>query len=403
MQPRSASLPRLGPGRSGRRLRCLLLAACLLAPGLAAVAEAAPPGAALEKFEEGVRAFTANHPEEALAAFQASMELEPSPNTRFKIAKCYLALNKPASAYSSFRRAAREAQDRIQATGEQRFAPTRAAAEAEAALLLGRVPHLLLKVPADLAGEVSLVLDGSPLPPATWSTPLDVDPGPHRLSATGPHIEPYEATLDIKESETRELELPLLRIKSGAILLSFKQRPAGITVAVDAQAVGPDQVDHAIALSEGLHKLVVSAPGYADFTAEPTVRDKENLPVIVSMTALPPPTSRVPRAAVFTIGGATLAVVVAAIGFGAQAQITADQQTALDPLKRDPGVRDMVRQDATVANVLFIASGALAITTAGLAIATRWRNPPVPASRKLATFGRPLANLGLTAAGEGGQ
>ena len=115
---------------SARRLRGPAVLFGLLALALAAPAPAATPGASLKKFEEGVREFTAGHPAEALQAFQVSMELEPSPNTLFKIGKCYLALNRTASAYTSFRRAALLAEGRTKVTGAQRFAPTRAAVEA---------------------------------------------------------------------------------------------------------------------------------------------------------------------------------------------------------------------------------------------------------------------------------
>ena len=72
------------------------------------------------------------------------------------------------------------------------------------------------------------------------------------------------------------------------------------------------------------------------------------------------------------------------IGFGATAQSTANGQLAVDPLQRDLGVRDGVRTNATIANVCFGISGALGLTTAGLALATRWRKPPAGEPRHVA-------------------
>ncbi len=368
---------------SARRLRGPAVLFGLLALALAAPAPAATPGASLKKFEEGVREFTAGHPAEALQAFQVSMELEPSPNTLFKIAKCYLALNRTASAYTSFRRAARLAEDRIKATGEQRFAPTQAAADAEAVQLASLVPHLLLALPADLPPRVTLALDGEPLPPALWPSAIEIDPGPHRLSATGSSINPYETSFEMQPSEEKHLELPIVRRQTGTIVLSFAQRPVGLSVIIDGEPIAPEQLTSPLILGIGLHKMEISAPGYLDFFAEQTLHDKEALTVAVSLNLAPRPKGAVPKVAPIVAGAITLAVLGFGIGFGAMAQSAENDQLALDPLFRDPTVRDGIRTNATIANALFGISGALGLATVGLAIATRPPRPPPPRPRRV--------------------
>jgi tetratricopeptide (TPR) repeat protein len=86
---------------------------------------------AMNKFDAGRTAFEAGQFEEALIAFQASNNLNPSPNSKLYIARCYRALRKVASAYTTYRMAAREAQDRLTASGEKRYAATRDSANSE--------------------------------------------------------------------------------------------------------------------------------------------------------------------------------------------------------------------------------------------------------------------------------
>lgn len=369
-----------------RRLGSQVVLGCLLAVLSAGSALAAPPGAALKKFEEGSRLFAANNPTEALRAFQASLELEPSPNTLFKIAKCYLALERTASAYTTFRRAAKEAQDRIKATGEQRFAPTQAAAEAEVAQLESVVPRLTLALPAEIPGQVSISVDGGLLTPAVWGSAIEIDPGPHRLTAIGPLITPYESSFEVKPSETKRIEVPLVRRPTGTILLRFAKQPVGLSAVIDAQQVPPDQVPIPITLGVGLHKVVVSAPGFVDAYFERTLHDQES--VIIQVDLFPAPRPRgIPKTAFLAVTGCAVGVALIGAGFGAKAQLTANDQTSLLVPLRDPSLRNEVRTEATIANVTFGVSGTLALVALSLAIVTRWREPGPP-PKKVAAWHR---------------
>lgn len=385
------SLPSLPPGVSAifalnRRLVSHVALGCLLAVLLDGSALAAPPGAALKKFEEGSRLFAANNPAEALRAFQASLELEPSPNTLFKIAKCYLALERTASAYTTFRRAAKEAQDRIKATGEQRFAPTQAAAEAEVAQLEKVVPRLMLALPAEIPGQVSISVDGGLLPASVWASPIEIDPGPHRLTAIGPLITPYESSFEVKPAEIKNVEVPLVRRPTGTILLAFAKQPIGLSAVIDAQQVPPAQVPIPIVLGVGLHKVVVSAPGFVDAYFERTLHDQESMIIQVNLYPAPRPRG-IPKTAFLAVTGCAVGVALIGAGFGAKAQLTANEQTSLIIPLRDPSLHDEVRTEATIANVAFGVSGTLALAALSLAIITRWREPGPP-PQKVAAWRR---------------
>lgn len=336
---------------------------------------AAPPGAALRKFEEGTKAFASAHYDAALKAFLASMELEPSPNTRFKIAKCYVALGKTASAYVSFKRAAQEAQDRVNATGEKRFLPTRDAALAEAAALENKVPKLTLVVPSDIPEGFTLSVDGGNLPQSLWGMAVESDPGRHTIVAEGPRIKRFNQTVDLHQGEFRRVDIPIVRIATATLRLVFETRPAGLAVSLDGQPLPPENFDRPQFVDVGSHKLTVSAPGYLPFVWKQSLHDNESISIPVALEAGAGGGGGVPKVAVFVVGGAALVTLAIGIGFGVKAQSAADGQLALDPLLRPMAVQDAIRTDATIANVLYGTAGALALTAGILAVTARWKTP----------------------------
>lgn len=351
---------------------------------------AAPPGAALRKFEEGTKAFAGGHYDAALKAFLASMELEPSPNTRFKIAKCYVALGKVASAFVSFKRAAQEAQDRVNATGEKRFLPTRDAALAEAAALESKVPKLTVVVPSDIPEGFALWVDGSSLPQSLWGMAVENDPGPHTITAEGPRIKRFNQTVELHRGEFRRVDVPIVRIATATLRLVFESRPVGLAVSLDGQPLLPEQFDRSQFIDVGSHKVTVNAPGYLPFVWKQSLRDNENVSVPVTLEPGAAGTG-VPKVAVFIVGGAALVTLALGIGFGVKAQNAADGQLALDPLQRTQAAQDAIRTDAILANVFYGTAGALALTAGILAVTTRWRTPGGSEGKKPAS----QANLRL--------
>jgi hypothetical protein len=353
-----------------------LLLMCAVTCGLCpALGWAAPPGAALRKFEEGSKAFAAGSYDPALKAFLASMELEPSPNTRFKIAKCYVALGKTASAYVAFKRAAQEAQDRVNATGEKRFLPTRDAALIEAAALESKVPKLTLVVPSDVPEGFVLTLDGSPLPQSLWALAVETDPGTHQIVAEGARLKRFSLTVELHQGEFRRIDIPFVRVATATLRFSFASKPAGLAVSIDKQPVSPELFDRPQFVDIGPHRVVVSAPGHRSFVWSRSLSDNEAVLIPVVLEASLGVGAGVPKVAVYVLGGATLAALAVGIGFGMKAKNTADEQLALDPLERSVQVQDSVRTDAILANVTLGVAGGLALTTGVLAALARWRTP----------------------------
>lgn len=356
----------------------LLIVMCVLLLGgsQAAADSDAASGASMEKFEQGKHAFKAGHFVEALAAFEASMQIEPSPNTRFQIARCYIALGKIASAYSNFKRAAKEAEDRVMATHDKRYAATRDAALAEVRELQGKVPRIELRVPSDVPRDFSMQIDGSEVPAAAWNAPMEIDAGKHEVVSSGPRLKRGVISFEIQAQEHTILEVPVVRLPTSTVSIELRTRPAGLSIALDGQPLAPDQFDRPQCVDVGTHKLVASAPGYLDSVWEGFLQDGERRSIPVEFRS---GSSGPPKVVTFVLAGATVAALSVAIGFGVKAKSASDDQQMLVPLLRDPMVQDSIRTDAILANVFFGVTGLLAINTVIIAATTKWRARPAPA------------------------
>lgn len=348
-------------------LGCIALLTLL---GAGTLAWAAPPGASLAKFNEGIHAFSTGHYEAALAAFQASFALEPSPNTRFKIARCYLALGQIGSAYTQFRRSAQDADDRLKATHEGRYAATRNAASAEAASLESRVPRLTLALASDVPADLKLILDGSEVPRAAWGLALEVDPGSHAVVVVGRRVQRGEHTVTLQAGERRRLDVQVHRLATASISLTYQGKPAGLAVYLDGQPLPADQLEARQYIDIGKHVIVATAPGHSRFSWKQTLADGEARRVTVALS----PQTGTPKAAFVTVALATVAAVAAGVGFGVKARLADNEQQGLPVEDRSLMVREGIRTDGLTANIAFGVGGALGLTATILAFTTQWRS-----------------------------
>jgi tetratricopeptide (TPR) repeat protein len=361
-----------------------LAVAALVPRALHAQTSTEAAAVALKKFEEGKAAYEAGQFEAAVLAFQASNDLQPSPNSLLYLGRCYRALGRVASAYTSFQLSAKTAQDRLVASGEKRYAATRDAATEEGAAIAARVPHLTVAVPSDVPADFALQLDGQPLARAAWGVAIDLDPGAHEAQASGHRLEPFDAKVQLAERDQRRIDVVVKRVPTAVLAIHLRSRPAGIEVQIDGAPVDPGQAEAPRELDVGTHTLTVSAPGYLSFTWKKVLADREDAEVTVTLAQQPgpPPPRTVPTTVVtsggtppwlfFTVGGAALVALGAGTYLGLDAQHRADAQTAMDPLLRDPAVQSSVRSESTFANVCFASSGVLALGAAILAFTTEW-------------------------------
>lgn len=371
-----------------KRLAFAVAAACAVV--LVSPRVRADDAAGLRSFEEGRRLFEGRRYDEALRAFRASYEAAPSPNSRLYVARCLHKLGKVASAYSAFRLASREAEDRVRATGEKRYAATQQSAAFEARMLEALVPRLSLRIdsarPRD-AERAVLHVDGEPLPRAAWATPLELDPGAHTILVTGPYIVRREIAVTVGEREAKELVVAIERQASGTVRIVFKTRPTGLAVELDGVPLDVSPTAPSLAVDVGAHTLVAHAPGYASTKWEGDVTDEASVQVSVELAPLAGEASQFSVAPREAPPGppkwlffATAATAVASAGLGAylvleaRAGDRAEQEKAASD--RDPARRDDLKERAQIGSVMLIAGGGLAVAAGVLGLTTRWRPGP---------------------------
>lgn len=353
---------------------CWLLAA----PSRAQASGPDALAAALQKFEVGRAAFDAGRFAEGLGAFQASFDLSPSPNSRLYVGRCYKALGKVASAYTSLRMAAREAQDRVVATGEKRYAATRDAANSEAAEIEPKVPRLTLAVPSGVPVGFVVKVNGSELPRAAWGVAVETDPGDVVVEAGGPRVVPFVDRFHLAVAEQHRVDVRADHVPTGKLVLRFKSRPVGVAVAIDREAVDGSQIEAGRDVEVGAHEITVNAPGYAPFVWKGTLTDGQTAEAVVDLR---PSASAVagrtgtPAWLFFTVGGSAAVSLGVASVIAIRAKAAADAELAKDPYSRDVNARDAIRSQSSTANILFVGGGVLAVGAAVLGFTTQWRSP----------------------------
>lgn len=359
----------------------------------------ADPGAAaaLKQFEDGVRFYEQGQFERALLAFQGSLSLLPSPNTRLYIARCFRELGKSASAHTSYRLSAREAGDRL-AQGEKRFAATRDAASSEASELAGKVPLVTLAVPATPPPELAIAIDGGAVPPGAWGSELELDPGTHRITAAAPRHEPFALELSLADGERKRVEIALERRPTAFLLVELETRPSGLSVQLDRRPleVGTKPVD----VAPGPHVLEVAAPGYRPFRWAGSLKDGEHQRVSVTLDlalVAVRPGNGTPPWLFFTALGVSAVGMGTGSAFALSAKSSSDEQKALDPLQRDAAVHKDIERKSFAAN-LSIGVGALGLVGAGVLYFTTGWSRREPQKARVSPFVSP-ASAGLAAEG----
>jgi hypothetical protein len=370
-----------GPLRTGAR-------ACALAILVFSIASAGPAragdppidavAASLKRFDEGRVAFEARRFDEARAAFEASNTLQASPNSLLYIGRCYRETGKLASAYVTFKRSAREAQDRLTATLEKRFAATRDAASGEAAALETRVPRLVIAVPGGLPRDFVVTVDGKPVSSASWGLAVETDPGAMVVEASGTRMKPFRAAFTLQEGEQRRIDVLAERTPTATLSLALKSRPAGLVIDLDGVPLDARDAAAPHELDVGLHRFTVRAPSYLPFAWERTLHDGEHADVAVDLAPDPSQRGRGGTAPwlFFTAAGSAVLAAGVGAGFALSASSLDSDESAKNPLLRDPAVRETVRGRATVANVLFVSAAVLGASAAVLFFTTSWGVAP---------------------------
>jgi hypothetical protein len=170
--------------------------------------EAAP--AATEKaaaealFEEGTSLVEKGELKTGCEKLAASQELDPALGTVLRLGDCYDRLGRTASAWASFKQAAAMARASSQPDRE-------AIANERVVDLEARLSRLKLVVAENAANELQIKLGGVVIPPASWGSPLPVDPGVQHVEASAPGHQTWSTDFQVATgSASSELEIPAL-------------------------------------------------------------------------------------------------------------------------------------------------------------------------------------------------
>jgi hypothetical protein len=189
-----------------RGLLCVALLACARGAiaGDSGAAEKDQKVGAQKTFEAGGRLYDGHHYEEALAAFRASYQIVPSPNSHLMIARCLRDLGHDVEAYREYAAVAKEAAEK----GERYESAGHAAAD-EGAEVRQRIALLTLQVvdpPAGLRvklGEVAIDV-------STLGTAMPVEPGTFVVTADAPNGTAARADVTLAAGAASEVKLALV-------------------------------------------------------------------------------------------------------------------------------------------------------------------------------------------------
>ncbi len=158
---------------------------------------------ALRLFFEGKKLLDGGHPTEACPLLAKSDALDPEVGTKMNLARCYEAVGKTASAYTTWRLAAAAASQKaaIEATDADRKKQSarEAYATARVAALGPRLLHVAFRVSEPAETGVDVRLDGEPVTRDQWDAALSIDPGVHKVVVVAPSKKEWSRAFEVDE------------------------------------------------------------------------------------------------------------------------------------------------------------------------------------------------------------
>lgn len=174
-------------------------------PALAQQRTASDFAQARELFNQGIdQRDQKNDPKGALEKFKAAHALAGTPVTGVELGRTLMMMGLLIEARETFLSIAR-IPVQPQETANSASARNEAAQLSEQ--VRARIPALSMKISGAPEGSVSVVVDGAPVSSVALSAPRLVNPGDHTVVATSRKGERVDASVTVKDGETREVEL----------------------------------------------------------------------------------------------------------------------------------------------------------------------------------------------------
>ncbi len=185
------------------KLRVFPVLALVALPHLALAADPpkSDPAAAQVLFYEARTLMQQNKFAEACPKLEESMRLDAGLGTQFNLADCNEHIGKVTSAWAGFLEVAAGSKAQNQADREK-------LARKRAQALEARLPKLVVDVAGAPAAGLEVKRDGIVIGAAAWGTPIPVDPGTHRVSATATGKGTWETTIATTDGKVAHVAIP---------------------------------------------------------------------------------------------------------------------------------------------------------------------------------------------------
>lgn len=187
-----------------RRVFTLPLLLLAFAPSAAFAADPPKndPAAAQALFYEARTLMQQSKWAEACPKLEESMRLDAGVGTAFNLADCHEHVGKLSSAWTTFLDVAAQSKAQNQPDREK-------LARKRAQALEPRLPKLVVDVVvASAPPGLEVKRDGIVIGAAAFGTPIPVDPGTHRVSASAPGKLPWETTVQTAEGKIARIAVP---------------------------------------------------------------------------------------------------------------------------------------------------------------------------------------------------
>ncbi|MFO0576144.1 MAG: hypothetical protein U1A78_19245 [Polyangia bacterium] len=233
-------------------------------------------------------------------------------------------------------------------------------------------------MPSDLPPDFVLLLDGKPVPAASWGTALPVDPGSHEIAATGARLLPYKTAVVLQPGGRARVDVSPGRQSSARIIVHLPDRVplTEVDLRVDDQKQPVPSAATNLFLDPGPHRIEVLAARRRSLRYQ---RDFVNGDLVELRPSLRRAT---PRWATFVTGGIAVTSLALAVGLGTKAQQDHDANIAeaqmvppepnLDEYYRRVSIQQSIRQMANAATGFAVVSGVAGAATLALALTADW-------------------------------
>jgi hypothetical protein len=228
-----------------RTISCLVSGVCVLLAAHSAFAQTDLERAtARDAANNGRAAFDAGKYEKAIDYLSRAEQLVHSPTHLLFMARAQAKLGRLVAAHETYLKIGRE---QLSANAPKAFVSAQAAAEQEQDALDSRLPSVTVTLQgATTAPDVTVQMDGTPLPAAMIGIPLPADPGEHVFKASGPTITSEPVTIKLAEAakQTVTLSLRSTGVARAPVVPAATAAGAGATAARAENDASPNSPSH---------------------------------------------------------------------------------------------------------------------------------------------------------------